>query len=198
MKKYSIALTRVALLGVSKVNSQNSYQPTWESLDSRPVAQWFGDAKFGIFIHWGPYSVPAYSPKGTYSEWHQYWLQNRTLFGNGDFSWNTMVVGIKRDLECDFILKQTVDPEPGFAVKELFFTQNEEAYFAIAPRWANGELLIRNFSPKRDTQIVLLATGETISWKKSGKDMKLIMPSYDPNTMKPSDEYAYVFKISKN
>lgn len=62
------------------------YQANWESLDSRPIAGWFEDAKFGIFIHWGPYSVPAWSPKGTYSEWYQYWLQNRTLFGNGNFT----------------------------------------------------------------------------------------------------------------
>lgn len=42
--------------------AQNTYQPTWQSIDSRPVPTWFEDAKFGIFIHWGVYSVPAYSP----------------------------------------------------------------------------------------------------------------------------------------
>lgn len=66
--------------------SQTKYEPNWESIDSRPVPAWFEDAKFGIFIHWGPYSVTAWSPKGTYSEWYQYWLQNKTLFGNGNFS----------------------------------------------------------------------------------------------------------------
>lgn len=35
-----------------------TYKPTWESLDTRPLPQWFDDAKFGIFIHWGVYSVP--------------------------------------------------------------------------------------------------------------------------------------------
>ncbi len=39
-----------------------SYEPTWESLATRPIPPWFGDAKFGIFIHWGLYSVPAWSP----------------------------------------------------------------------------------------------------------------------------------------
>ena len=38
------------------------YENNWESLNTRPVPQWFADAKFGIFIHWGPYSVPAYAP----------------------------------------------------------------------------------------------------------------------------------------
>ena len=47
------------------------YQPTWQSLDSRETPQWFGEAKFGIFIHWGLYSVPAFSTRGSYSEW--YW-----------------------------------------------------------------------------------------------------------------------------
>lgn len=61
------------------------YQPTWESLDSRPVPSWFGNAKFGIFIHWGLYSVPAWSPKGTYAEWYKHWADKKDLFGNGDF-----------------------------------------------------------------------------------------------------------------
>ena len=47
------------------------YEPTWASLDQRETPQWYRDAKFGIFIHWGLYSVPAYSPRGTYAEW--YW-----------------------------------------------------------------------------------------------------------------------------
>ena len=51
------------------------YQPTWESLDSRPVPHWFRDAKFGIFIHWGVYAVPGWCTKGNYAEWYQQGLQ---------------------------------------------------------------------------------------------------------------------------
>ncbi len=55
--------------------SAQPYQPTWESIDKRPTPAWFSDAKFGIFIHWGVYSVPAYAPvlpgKLAYAEW--YW-----------------------------------------------------------------------------------------------------------------------------
>ena len=46
------------------------YEANWESLDKRPVPQWFQDAKFGIFIHWGLYSVPGYAKKGEYAEWY--------------------------------------------------------------------------------------------------------------------------------
>ena len=73
-------------LGIQNSLGQQVYKPNWESLDSRAVAPWFEDAKFGIFVHWGPYSVPAWSPKGTYSEWYQYWMQEKTLSGNGKFT----------------------------------------------------------------------------------------------------------------
>ena len=46
------------------------YEPNWNSLNSRPTPQWFKDAKFGIFIHWGLYSVPAWGPKDAYAEWY--------------------------------------------------------------------------------------------------------------------------------
>lgn len=41
-----------------------NYQPTLESIQQHPLPQWFDDAKLGIFIHWGTYSVPAWAPTG--------------------------------------------------------------------------------------------------------------------------------------
>ncbi|MFE4425238.1 alpha-L-fucosidase [Streptomyces sp. NPDC056817] len=51
--------------------SQPDYEPTVASLNSHPTPRWFNDDKFGIFIHWGAYSVPAWGPRGSYAEW--YW-----------------------------------------------------------------------------------------------------------------------------
>jgi alpha-L-fucosidase len=45
------------------------YNPTWESLDSRPLPQWYDDAKFGIFIHWGVFSVPSFGSEWFWSSW---------------------------------------------------------------------------------------------------------------------------------
>lgn len=42
----------------------HSVDPTWEALDSRPLPGWYDQSKFGIFIHWGVFSVPAFE-----SEW---------------------------------------------------------------------------------------------------------------------------------
>jgi alpha-L-fucosidase len=48
------------------------YQPTDQYLSHHQAPYWFDDAKFGIFIHWGVYSVPAWGPVGKeYAEW--YW-----------------------------------------------------------------------------------------------------------------------------
>jgi alpha-L-fucosidase len=47
------------------------YEANWTSLDARPTPDWFLDAKFGVFIHWGVYSVPAWGKVGEYAEW--YW-----------------------------------------------------------------------------------------------------------------------------
>ncbi|CAK9797257.1 BRAFLDRAFT_56888 [Anthophora quadrimaculata] len=52
----------------------NQYVPTWESLDNRPLPNWFDDVKFGIFIHWGVFSVPSFG-----SEWFWYnWQEEHT------------------------------------------------------------------------------------------------------------------------
>jgi alpha-L-fucosidase len=45
-----------------------TYQPTWESLDSRPLPEWYDEVKLGIILHWGVYSVPSYSHHGL-AEW---------------------------------------------------------------------------------------------------------------------------------
>ncbi|MGW4386349.1 alpha-L-fucosidase [Streptomyces sp. NPDC004685] len=50
------------------------YEPTDASLAGHQAPYWFHSAKFGIFIHWGVYSVPAWAPVGQqYAEW--YWDQ---------------------------------------------------------------------------------------------------------------------------
>ena len=50
---------------VDSLDQQGPFRPDWESLQKYEVPEWYKDAKFGIFIHWGAYSVPAFS-----SEWY--------------------------------------------------------------------------------------------------------------------------------
>ncbi len=69
------------------------YQNTWESLDTRPVPSWFEDAKFGIFIHWGVYSVPAWrkvesARYASYAEWYYARVMDNRENGGYDFHRN--------------------------------------------------------------------------------------------------------------
>lgn len=50
---------------IEEVIAGGPYTDTWESLSNYPVPEWYADVKFGIFIHWGVYSVPGFG-----SEWY--------------------------------------------------------------------------------------------------------------------------------
>ncbi len=63
------------------IHPPQEYKPSWESLDRRPIPEWFQDAKFGIFIHWGIYSVPAWRKvtEGRYASYAE-WYYARVMF----------------------------------------------------------------------------------------------------------------------
>ena len=56
---------RTAVNRVDRVAAQGPFRPAWDSLKTYRLPEWYQDAKFGIFIHWGVYSVPAFG-----SEWY--------------------------------------------------------------------------------------------------------------------------------
>jgi alpha-L-fucosidase len=50
------------VLSAARAQAPSHYEPTIESLNSHPLPQWYADAKLGIFVHWGLYSVPGWAP----------------------------------------------------------------------------------------------------------------------------------------
>ena len=50
---------------IDRVIAEGRFKDTWDSLSQYRVPEWYRDAKFGIFIHWGVYSVPAFG-----NEWY--------------------------------------------------------------------------------------------------------------------------------
>lgn len=82
-EKYSEDMMKRAAKDVkqmSEVIETGTYQPNMESLNSHPVPEWFEDAKLGIFLDWGPWSVAGYaSPRdhdvgtgGSYPDWYEF------------------------------------------------------------------------------------------------------------------------------
>ncbi|CAH1130470.1 unnamed protein product [Ceutorhynchus assimilis] len=86
------------------------YEPTWDSLDSRPIPSWFDEAKIGIFIHWGVFSVPSF-----YSEW----------------IWNAWTSS--SSAEVTNYMKDNFPP--GFSYQE--FAKDFTAEFFNATQWAH-------------------------------------------------------------
>jgi alpha-L-fucosidase len=53
------------LTQIEQVIARGPYSASWDSLEQAEIPAWYQDAKFGIFIHWGLYSVPAFG-----NEWY--------------------------------------------------------------------------------------------------------------------------------
>lgn len=66
---YAAAVVAAASMFPARSPGQQHFSPSWESLRQHQVPAWFNNAKFGIFIHWGPYSVPGWAPpEGQYGQ----------------------------------------------------------------------------------------------------------------------------------
>jgi alpha-L-fucosidase len=84
MKHFLLIILLIIQLSVSI--AQQVYEPAWESLSKRPIPVWFTNAKFGIFLHWGLYSVPSWATNSNadgfgsnYAEWYWERLNNTKL-----------------------------------------------------------------------------------------------------------------------
>ncbi|XP_065066489.1 alpha-L-fucosidase-like [Rhopilema esculentum] len=103
-----------ALLIFLFVNSYaDRFEPTWESLDKHQGPAWFDEAKVGLFVHWGVYSVPAFGTDGVLGEW--FW-----------WAWR----GEKRQKWIDFMKKNY---RPGFQYED--FAPQFRAEMFDADKW---------------------------------------------------------------
>ena len=80
---------RAALLKlVDSVDREGPFRPDWQSLQKYEVPEWYKDAKFGIFIHWGAYSVPAFGnewyPRNMYLEGSPEYRHHIATYGSPD------------------------------------------------------------------------------------------------------------------
>lgn len=69
---------------MAQVIDNGPYNATMNSLTTHEVPEWFEDAKLGIFLDWGPWSVPGFAPKGaeadtggSYPDWYEFLMDHR-------------------------------------------------------------------------------------------------------------------------
>ena len=73
----------LSLAGCGNPESEHAgsaqFEPTWESIRTHELPDWFHDAKLGIFVHWGLYSVPGWAtPVGELGsiDWDKWFTNN--------------------------------------------------------------------------------------------------------------------------
>jgi len=59
---FAFVICAITSIGALPTQTPRDYEPTLDSLNQHPLPQWYADAKLGIFIHWGLYSVPGWAP----------------------------------------------------------------------------------------------------------------------------------------
>lgn len=96
---------------IDRVIENGTYKDTWESLADHPIPQWYKDAKLGFFIHWGVFSVPAYStewyPRLMYFKGTPVYNHHRKTYGK-DFEYHDFIPqftasAFKPDAWLDFL-----------------------------------------------------------------------------------------------
>lgn len=110
---------------ILQVAQQGPYTPDWNSLNDFQVPRWFREAKFGIFIHWGLYSVPAFN-----NEWYS---RNMYINGHPEFDHHVATYGPQKEFGYkDFIplfTAEKFDPDEWLA---LFERAGARYFFPVA------------------------------------------------------------------
>ena len=115
---------------IESVANQGPFTPDWESLSQYQPPEWYRRAKFGIFIHWGVYAVPAFG-----NEWYP---RNMYLPGTPEYEHHIKTYGPHKEFGYkDFIPMFTADKFDPEAWAELFEASGAKYVVPVAEtsRW---------------------------------------------------------------
>lgn len=155
MKKLIYFLLPLAVLQASAQETP-VYTATWESIDSHKMPSWYDDAKIGLSMHWGVYSVPAWAPREgevSYAEWY---MRRMNDPNNPTMKYHQEIYGSKT--YDDFIAEwkaESYDPEEWaiFARRMgagyMFITSKHHDGFCLWPTKYTDRNALK-MGPKRD------------------------------------------------
>ena len=91
------------LARIDEVIAKGPYKDTWESLTDMEIPEWFCHDKFGIFIHWGLFSVPAFN-----NEWYS---RNMYVQGSEEYNHHIETYGPHKDFGYKDFIPMFTAPE---------------------------------------------------------------------------------------
>jgi alpha-L-fucosidase len=205
MKRSIFILILAGVMQTTNLTAQKRYEATWSSIDSRSVPQWFTDAKFGIFIHWGLYSVPAWGPLPSdgadiydcYAEWYWSKLMNKsskvnplfTAFHNRMYGEDFKYQDFVKDFKCEMFKPEDwagLFREAG--ARYIVLTSKHHEGFTLWPSEHVWNWNAMDVGPHRD-----LAGELTAAVKKEGLHMGFyysLYEWYNPLYLNDLDKYV--------
>lgn len=136
---------------IDEVIRNGKYKDTWESLQQYHVPEWYEKVKFGIFIHWGVYSVPAFG-----SEWYS---RNMYIQGSREYEHHIKTYGPHKDFGYkDFIPMFKAEKFRPEEWAELFKAAGAQYVVPVAEHHDGFQMYdselskwnAKNMGPKRD------------------------------------------------
>uniref|UniRef100_A0AC35GL53 Alpha-L-fucosidase n=1 Tax=Panagrolaimus sp. PS1159 TaxID=55785 RepID=A0AC35GL53_9BILA len=128
----------------------HNYEPTWESIDSRPIPNWYDDSKFGIFCHWGVYSVPAHRSEWIWWYWKSQKDKEVSEYLDKHFHGQTYA-DFARDFTAeDFNPKEFASIIKASGARYFVFTSKHHEGFTMWPSNTSFSWNAFEVGPKRD------------------------------------------------
>ncbi|KAM3871178.1 plasma alpha-L-fucosidase [Diretmus argenteus] len=163
-----VCASSVVLMLMVVSSSRGQYEPTWASIDSRPLPEWFDQAKFGIFIHWGVFSVPSFG-----SEWFWWYWQKQKIKPYVDFMQKNYPPDFKyQDFAPQFTAeffdaKEWTDIFASSGAKYIVLTTKHHEGFTLWGSKNSWNWNAVDVGPKRDL------VGEVASALRANSDLRL-------------------------
>ncbi|MFC6355534.1 alpha-L-fucosidase [Luethyella okanaganae] len=137
-------------LPANAVTPTDDYLPNEQSLSTHDAPDWYNDAKLGYFIHWGPYSVPAYSAdKDGAASYAEHYLRKMNEVGSDTYEHHKATYGTEYAYD-DFITDWKPDKFDPEAWVDLF-EQGGAKYFVSVTKHHDGVALWDTKTTDRDT-----------------------------------------------
>ncbi|XP_046357814.2 alpha-L-fucosidase-like [Haliotis rufescens] len=143
------------------------YEPNWDSLDTRPLPSWYDEAKLGIFIHWGVFSVPSYSSEWFWWNWKGQPLPAISFFMQENYPPDFTYADFAREFTAEFYNPEewaSIFEEAG--AKYVVFVSKHHEGFCNWPCKTSFNWNSKAVGPNRDL------VGELASAIKSKTSMK--------------------------
>jgi len=172
--------------GTHIANPEGPFEPTWESLKQYEVPRWYLDGKFGIFIHWGVYAVPAFG-----SEWYprnMYQQGSKAFEHHGEAIYDTRPWKVFGEGPTEVATGGFTDTKRGaFTSRDIRFTTRSDTLYAIILAWPEkGEAVIQSLSnslrlyPEAVGSVQLLGATEPVKWSRGKTGLRVKLPAERP------------------